>query len=502
MPSVLKSTPEDFLLRATGVKKSFAGVPALREGQIALRPGSIHALCGGNGAGKSTFLNILMGILPRDEGQIWIEGREVNFQSPKQALQAGIAIITQELSPILDMTVAENLYMGRFPRKNGFVDFPQLYRQASELFEQLKFQIDPRTTMRELSLAKIQLVEIAKALSKNAKVIIMDEPTSALGEQETLILFDAIRHLTSLGHGIIYVSHRLAEIFLIADEYTIFRDGRHVDSGAIADIDRTYLVNQIIGRELSEQYPNLDSEFGEPLLKVSEYSRPGKFESINLELRRGEILGLYGLMGAGRSEFLTALFGLDRLATGEVMIDGNLQFVRSPRDAMKHRIGFVTEDRKETGLVLTSSIRDNISLPSLGRRLSSSGFLKTREERRLANEMGTMLRLKAASYDMPVRELSGGNQQKVVLARWLETQPELLLLDEPTRGVDAGAKKEIYDFMISFVRRGGGIIFVSSEVEEVLGMSHRIIVFRKGRIAAELDNDGIGQAELLHLASG
>ena len=288
MPSVLKSTPEDFLLRATGVKKSFAGVPALREGQIALRPGSIHALCGGNGAGKSTFLNILMGILPRDEGQIWIEGREVNFQSPKQALQAGIAIITQELSPILDMTVAENLYMGRFPRKNGFVDFPQLYRQASQLFEQLKFQIDPRTTMRELSLAKIQLIEIAKALSKNAKVIIMDEPTSALGEQETLILFDAIRHLTSLGHGIIYVSHRLAEIFLIADEYTIFRDGRHVDSGAIADIDRTYLVNQIIGRELSEQYPNLDSEFGEPLLKVSEYSRPGKFESINLEWDAGD----------------------------------------------------------------------------------------------------------------------------------------------------------------------------------------------------------------------
>jgi putative xylitol transport system ATP-binding protein len=500
MSSHTKSS--DLLLRATRVKKSFAGVPALRDGQIALRHGSIHALCGGNGAGKSTFLNILMGILPRDEGQIWVDGKEVHFQSPKQALQAGIAIITQELSPILDMTVAENLYLGRFPRKNGLIDYSQLYRHASDLFAQLRFQINPRATMRELSLAKVQLVEIAKALSQNARVIIMDEPTSALGEQETLILFGAIRHLASLGHSIIYVSHRLAEIFLIADEYTIFRDGRHVDSGSIANIDRSYLVNQMIGRELSEQYPDLTAALGESLLKVTGFSCPGKFEGINLELRRGEILGLYGLMGAGRSEFLNSLFGLEREATGEISIKGNVQAFRSPKDAMRHRIGFVTEDRKETDLILTSSIRDNISLPSLGSRLSTRGFLKMREEHLLAREMGTMLRLKAASYEMPVRELSGGNQQKVVLARWLETRPELLLLDEPTRGVDAAAKKEIYDFMVSFVRQGGGIIFVSSEVEEILGMSHRIIVFGKGKIKAELNNEGIRQAELLHLASG
>jgi putative xylitol transport system ATP-binding protein len=492
----------EFLLRAISVQKSFAGVPALRDGQIELRHGSVHALCGGNGAGKSTFLNILMGILRRDDGQIWVDGKEVQFHSPKQALHSGIAIITQELSPILDMSVAENLFLGRFPKKNGLVDYQKLHTQAAELFSRLRFNIDPRSSMRELSLAKIQLVEIAKALSQNARVIIMDEPTSALGEHETLILFDAIRHLASLGHGIIYVTHRLAEIFSIADRYTIFRDGRHVESGAIQDIDRNHLVNQMIGRELSEQYPDLNSETSDLILRINEFSRSGKFEGINLELKRGEIVGLYGLMGAGRSEFLNALFGLDTGVTGQVLIGGESVNVRSPKDAMRHKIGLVTEDRKETGLVLTSSVRENISLPSLSRQLSSQGFIKLGKEKELAREIGSKLHLRAASYDMPVRELSGGNQQKVVLAKWLETEPEVLLLDEPTRGVDAGAKKEIYDFMIEFVRRGGAILFASSEVEEVLGMSHRIIVFKKGKVNAELTNKNVKQADLVHLAAG
>ena len=419
----------EFLLRAVNVQKSFAGVPALRDGQIELRHGSIHALCGGNGAGKSTFLNILMGILRRDGGQIWVEGKDVHFQSPKQALHSGIAIITQELSPILDMTVAENLFLGRFPKKNGLVDYERLNTQADELFSRLRFDINPRLTMRELSLAKIQLVEVAKALSQNARVIIMDEPTSALGEHETLILFDAIRHLASLGHGIIYVTHRLAEIFSIADHYTIFRDGRHVESGAIQDIDRNHLVNQMIGRELSEQYPDLISPVGDVILQVNGFSRPGKFEEINLELKRGEILGVYGLMGAGRSEFLNALFGLDKEVSGQVLIEGESVRVRSPKDAMRHKVGLVTEDRKETGLVLTSSVRENISLASLRGQLSDRGFIKLEKEKQLAREIGAKLHLRAASYEMPVRELSGGNQQKVVLAKWLETEPDVLLLD-------------------------------------------------------------------------
>ena len=492
----------EFLLRAVNVQKSFAGVPALRDGQIELRHGSIHALCGGNGAGKSTFLNILMGILRRDGGQIWVEGKDVHFQSPKQALHSGIAIITQELSPILDMTVAENLFLGRFPKKNGLVDYERLNTQADELFSRLRFDINPRLTMRELSLAKIQLVEIAKALSQNARVIIMDEPTSALGEHETLILFDAIRHLASLGHGIIYVTHRLAEIFSIADHYTIFRDGRHVESGAIQDIDRNHLVNQMIGRELSEQYPDLTSQVGDVILQVNGFSRPGKFAEINLELKRGEILGVYGLMGAGRSEFLNALFGLDKDVSGQVLIEGESVRVRSPKDAMRHKVGLVTEDRNETGLVLTSSVRENISLASLRGQLSDRGFIKLGKEKQLAREIGAKLHLRAASYEMPVRELSGGNQQKVVLAKWLETEPDVLLLDEPTRGVDAGAKREIYEFMVAFVRRGGAIIFVSSEVEEVLGMSHRIVVFKKGKVNAELVNNNIKQADLVHLAAG
>jgi putative xylitol transport system ATP-binding protein len=509
--------PNGLLLRASGIAKSFSGVPALRDGRLSLRHGSVHALCGGNGAGKSTFLNILMGILPRDAGSIQVNGQEVIFQTPKQALQAGISIITQELSPVPGMTVAENLYLGREPKRAGcFVNYRKLNRQATALLEELRFAINPRRQMRQLSLAETQLIEIAKALTLDARIIIMDEPTSAIGEHEAHLLFDAIRRLTGLGKGIIYVSHRMTEIFEIADDYTVFRDGAFVESGLIQDIDRHHLIRQIIGRELNNEFRagaslSSDAEKSDvqaapafkpeqALLHVRELSCPGKFEKVNLTLHPGEVVGIYGLLGSGRSEFLQALFGLEQKVTGKVSIQGREVLAGHPQQAMRYAMALVTEDRKASGLVLPLSVRENISLSSLP-RMSRLGFINKRQETAGAKTMVDRLRVRTASLELPVRNLSGGNQQKVVLARWVQTKPKILLLDEPTRGIDEGAKHEIYAFMTDFIGQGGGIVMVSSEVHEVMGMSDRIIVFRKGRVSKELVNHGITQEELIHLAS-
>jgi putative xylitol transport system ATP-binding protein len=504
------------LLSARGIAKSFSGVPALRNGQLSLRPGSVHALCGGNGAGKSTFLNILMGILQRDAGSIQVNGQEVVFHTPKQALQAGISIITQELSPVRGMTVAENLYLGREPKKAGFfVDYGNLNRQATTLLEELHFPITPRRQMRELSLAETQLIEIAKALTLDARIIIMDEPTSAIGEHETHLLFNAIRRLTSLGKGIIYVSHRMTEIFEIADAYTVFRDGAYVESGRIQDIDRHHLIRQIIGRELNNEFragaisadaeessvaPSVTLKVEQALLKVEDLSCPGKFEKVSLMLHPGEIVGIFGLVGSGRSEFLQALFGLEKKVTGKVSVEGREVLAGHPRQAMRYKMALVTEDRKDSGLVLSLSVRNNISLSSLP-RMSRLGFINQREETAGAKAMVERLRVRTASLKLPVRNLSGGNQQKVVLARCVQINPKILLLDEPTRGIDEGAKHEIYAFMTEFIDEGRGIVMVSSEIHEVMGMSDRILVFRKGRLSKELVNRGITQEELVHLAS-
>ncbi len=497
---------ENFVLRAEGVTKSFSGVPALRNGCLDLRRGSVHALCGGNGAGKSTFLNILMGILPRDGGSIRIDDKEVSFGSPKDALDAGISIITQELSPIRGMSVAENLYLGREPRRLGcFVDHKALNRQAGELLEQLGFRIDPKAMMGSLSLAETQLVEIAKVFTRDSRIIIMDEPTSAIGQHETELLFKAIRRITEMGTAIIYVTHRMTEIFELADAYTVFRDGAFVETGRIADIDRRHLIRQIIGRDVSAQFQRMEKESIpdtiEPLLAVENFSRRGKFDGVNLTLRPGETVGIYGLLGSGRSEFVEALFGLGHDVKGEIHVDGRKVTISSPRDAMRHGMALVTEDRKDSGLVLPLSVRDNISLSSLG-NVSRGGFVRNKEEIAKAKQMVDRFNIRTASVHMSVRSMSGGNQQKVVLARWLQTQPRILLLDEPTRGIDEGAKREIYEFMAEFTRNGGAIIVISSEVEEVLGTSDRIMVFRRGHACQQRVNDStLSKEELVNLAS-
>ncbi|QUJ67848.1 sugar ABC transporter ATP-binding protein [Photobacterium sp. GJ3] len=489
------------LLEAQGITKAFSGVPALKNGQLVLRAGSVHALCGGNGAGKSTFLNILMGLYSRDNGTIHINSAPVQFTGPADALKAGISMISQELEPIPDMTVAENIYLGREPRRAGvLVNYHQMNQDCAVLMAELQMAISPTALMRDLSLAQIQLVEIAKAISCRSRILIMDEPTSAIGEQETEILFEAIQRLKSRGAGIIYVSHRMNELYRIADEYTIFRDGEFIGSGKMADIDRHTLVNTILGAELEEEFAKFNQLGDDRLLEVTDLTRAGMFDHISLNVREGEILGIFGLMGAGRSEFLEALFGLHPVDKGEIKVRRSLVSPTSPIDAMQAGLALVTEDRKASGLCLDASVAHNIALASLPAR-ANAGVVKARAEQSIVQKSIQQFSIKTASADLPVRSLSGGNQQKVVLAKWMQTAPSILLLDEPTRGVDVGAKREIYHFMSEFARDEKAIIMVSSEIPEIIGMCDRVVVFKRGKVSGELTGDEITQEQLARLAS-
>lgn len=489
------------LLRADGIRKSYAGVAALHDGCIELRRGSVHALCGGNGAGKSTFLSILTGAQQPDAGRIVCRGRELRCTSPAAAHAAGIAIITQELSPVPNMTVAENIYLGREPRRAGcWVDFRAMERSAAALLERLRFAIDPRARLDSLPLGQIQLVEIAKAISRDGSILIMDEPTSALGDAETRTLLDAIAHLRAQGVGIIYVSHRLTEVLAIADRYTVFRDGRFVQTGALVDIDRRELIRLIVGRALDTEQRPVKRAAGEPLLEVTGFSRARRFKDIDLTVRRGEIVGLYGLLGAGRSAFATALYGASPTDAGRVRIEGREVDIRSPADALRHGLAMVGEDRRATGLVPARSVRENISIAALS-RVARCGFISARRECSAVEEMVSRIGIRAASREQPVGGLSGGNQQKVVFARALMTAPRILICDEPTRGIDEGAKREIHAWLAEFAASGGAVLVISSETAELLANCGRILVFRQGRMAAELTGSEATPETLLHWAS-
>ncbi|WP_439625183.1 sugar ABC transporter ATP-binding protein [Shinella sp.] len=489
------------LLKVEGLKKSFGGVAALRDGRFELAAGSVHALCGGNGAGKSTFLSILMGIHKRDGGTILHRGKPVEFGSPAEALRSGIAIIEQELSPVPHMTVAENIYLGREPSARfGGIDFKTMNRNAQALLDRLEFSISAREYMMNLSVAQMQLVEIAKALSHEADVIFMDEPTSAIGEKEAQHLFSAIQRLKADGKGIVYVSHRLSEIFQIADSYTVFRDGGFVGAGNLADIDRRGLIRMIVGRELGEEYIKTNTPTEVAGLEVAGLSAPGKIEDISFTAHKGEIFGIYGLMGSGRTEIFNCLFGMDRPSAGDIRLDGRAVTIRQPADAMAEGIAFVTEDRKVTGLNLIDSVRNNICLASLPDMSPSFVMQKSREQAASA-EMIERFAIKAARDTMPVSGLSGGNQQKVVLGKWFLRQPRVLLLDEPTRGVDVGAKREIYRIICDFAAAGGTVVMISSEIDEILGMSDRILVMRQGRSAGIHDRQDTDAQSLVHLST-
>ncbi len=491
----------DTLVKVEGICKSFPGVLALNNVNFELKAGTVHALMGENGAGKSTLVKVMMGIYGRDSGMMWLKNKEVDFKTPKEALDAGMSFIPQELCPVPDMTVAENIWLGRESSFfNIFVDYKTLNRKTEEILERIGVQLEPGRLMKTLSTAEVQLVEIAKAISLDNDVLIMDEPTSAIGEKEVEKLFDIIRMLKAEGKGIVYVSHRMEEIFTITDEITVFRDGKMVGSVETRDITRGELISLMIGGTLGEEYYKENTPTDEVLLEVEDLTITGKCENISLKVHKGEILGIFGLVGAGRSEFFEALFGVRKKERGSVRITGKEVKIKSPSDAIRNGLALVTEDRKESGLVLTSSVKDNTSIASLKKDVVA-GLISRSKELERTTEMINKFRVKTPSYRQLVGNLSGGNQQKVVLGRWVLTNPRILLLDEPTRGIDVGAKKEIYKFMSDFADAGNAIIMISSEIPEVLGMSDRIVILKDHKKVAEKTRSEINQETLMHMAS-
>ncbi|MDR1520371.1 MAG: sugar ABC transporter ATP-binding protein [Planctomycetota bacterium] len=489
------------LLSMEKAEKHFHGVHALKGVSIELRRGTVHAICGENGAGKSTLMKILMGVYTADSGSMRMKGQPVHFLSPRQALDAGIAIIEQELTPIPDMTVAENIFLGREPMLFGiFVNYAELNRQAREVLGRIKITLNPTRKMKTLSVAELQLVEIAKALSYNSEVLIMDEPTSALGEKETDVLFEIIASLKAQGKGIFYISHRMKEIFRIADVVTILRDGEYICTRPASELDTDSLVSLMISRKLEGQYVKENVPSDIPMLTVRGLARKKSHQPISLELRKGEILGIYGLVGAGRSEFLESLFGVARADGGEILVNGGPVTIRRPYDAIKNGLAFVTEDRKGSGLALILSVKDNTSLTSI-RKFNKNPFINRRRESRDVKMAIDFFGIKTPSERQLVRNLSGGNQQKVVLGRWLLSNPGILLMDEPTRGIDVGAKREIYKFMSDFAGQGNGIILVSSELPEIMGMSDRILVFKNRALCGEVRRPDASEELLMRMAT-
>ncbi len=487
------------ILDVQGISKRFPGVQALSDVSIQVRPGTVHALVGENGAGKSTLMKILIGWHRRDRGEITLKGQVVDFHEPKQALDAGISIIQQELSAIGDMSIAENLFLGREPRRAGaFIDYPGMNALAKDAMAELELDLDPWQKMKTLSVAQMQLVEIAKAISYEADIIIMDEPTSALGDREIEHLMASIRKLKARGTGIIYISHKLEEVFEIADEVTVLRDGHHIASMPTGETDRDGLIRLMIGRE-AKGFPKTNTPTTQPLLEVEQLTREGEFRDVSFTLHKGEILGVFGLMGAGKSELLNALFSVTRATSGSVTFQGKRLRARYPSQAMRNNMALITEDRKATGLILPMSVRDNMAISTLGRH-TRFGFVSALGVGRVVSSMSRDLDVRMASPRQLVKFLSGGNQQKVVLGRWLLTKPSLLMLDEPTRGIDIGAKAEIYRFMSEFVDQGKGIVLASSELPEVLGMSDRILVMKAGRMAGILSREQASEEAVMQLA--
>ena len=490
------------LLEMRGISKSFPGVRALQDVSLEVLAGEVHALVGENGAGKSTLMRILGGIYPRDAGEILLRGSRVEIGSPTQARQLGITIIHQELNQVPALSVAENIFLGREPRRPpGLVNWDQMYARAGRLLAGLGLSIDPRRRVGTLTVAEQQLVEIAKALSADAELVVMDEPTAALTVEETERLFRFIRDLRARGVGIIYITHRLEEIFKIADRVTVLRDGQRVGTYTVAELTMDELIRLMVGRQLTEKFPKEDVPLGSPVLDVRGLTRQGLFRDISFVVHRGEILGIAGLIGSGKAEVAHATFGAVPLDAGEILLDGQRVIIRSPADAIALGVGLVTEDRKRLGLVLPMSVRANITLPVL-RRLRTAFVVRRADETALIRQAIHDLDMAVTSPEQIVRNLSGGTQQKVVVSKWLQTRARVLLMVEPTRGIDVGAKVEIYRLMTALARRGVGIVMVSSEMEEVLGMSDRILVMHEGVITAEFPRAQATQEAIMASAAG
>jgi inositol transport system ATP-binding protein len=497
----MSAAPSEPILKITYLSKSFGGIKALDDVQLTLHGGEVLALMGENGAGKSTLMKILIGLESADSGEIIFKGEPLKSRNVKEAMRRGISMIHQEIMMVPELTVAENIFLGRetTSRLFGWVNDQSLYQKTEQLLAELGVSLEARTKMKYLSVAEMQMVEIARAISNEARVIIMDEPTSALSDKEVATLFTIIRDLKAKGVSVIYISHKMEEIAQIADRITVLRDGRYIGTRAAAELDNNSLIKMMVGREIDSLFPESDSPTGSVVLSVRKLSEPGKFTDISFDIHAGEVLGLAGLMGAGRTEVARALFGLDPFSQGEVWVKGQQATIRSPRDAIRYGIGYVSEDRKGWGCVPGMSVEHTLTLASLA-NYTQRGFIDASAESTAASRMVSELHVKTAGLQQGVMQLSGGNQQKVVIGKVLLANPEIIILDEPTRGVDIGAKHEIYKLIRQLTTQGIAVLLISSELPEIIGLSDRVLVLSQGCQTAILSHEEATQEAIMQYA--
>lgn len=490
---------KEYILEMQDIVKQFPGVKALKGVQLKVRPGTVHALMGENGAGKSTLMKCLIGIYKPTSGKIVYKGQEVSFPNTLSAMESGISMIHQELNTVLERSVCENVWMGREPRKGIVVDHKKMRRDCIELFKKVGLDLDPDEKMGNLTIAKMQMVEIAKAVSFNSSVVIMDEPTSALTESEAEHLFNIIADLKSKNVAIIYISHKMEEIFRISDEITVYRDGEYIASDQVENLDIDKLITLMVGRTMDKMFPKVECPIGESVLKVEGLSSGRAFHDVSFELRRGEILGFAGLVGAGRTEIVETIFGMRKITAGKIFKDGKELHISCPEDAIANKIGLLTEDRRGNGIVGLLSVAENTVLANL----KKYGFpLKHSKIRADAQDYTDKLNVKTPDLETPIANLSGGNQQKILVARWLLTNPDVLIVDEPTRGIDVGAKAEIHSLITKLAAEGKAIIMISSELPEVLGMADRVLVMHEGTMTGILDRNEATSELIMKFATG
>lgn len=493
---------ETYRVEMSHITKAFGGIHALNDVSLKVQPGEIHAIVGENGAGKSTLMKILAGAYHKDSGSIKIDGTSINISNPHIGRKLGIGIIYQEFALAPDLTVAENIYIGHLSGKKGFMNWSELYRNAANVISRIGFDINPRSIVGELSVAHQQVVEITKALSENVKILILDEPTAVLAPLEAERLFEILRTLKQQGVSIIYISHRLEEIFRIADIVTVLKDGSVTGTVYPKEATPDTIIKLMIGRTLTAMFPKRESSIGAEMFRVEHLTRGKKVHNVSFSLRSGEVLGIAGLVGSGRTEIARAIFGADRMESGKITLDQRTLQLKSPRDAVKAGIGLLPENRKEQGVILSMSVRMNVTMPTLKKMTGKGGIIKAGKEKSLTRWLIEKLAIKANDTETEVSDLSGGNQQKVVLAKWLDTDYKLIIFDEPTRGVDVGAKVEIYNLINELAANGLGIIVISSEMIELIGICDRVLVMRGGKMQGMLEKNELSEENIMRLAIG
>ena len=493
----------EFLLEMIGISKEFPGVKALDKVNLKVRPHSIHALMGENGAGKSTLLKCLFGIYEKNEGDIVFLGKSVNFKSSKEALESGVSMVHQELNQVLQCTVMDNIWLGRYPTKGLFVDHHKMYVDTKKIFDELNIDIDPRVKVRTLSVSQMQMLEIAKAFSYDAKIVIMDEPTSSLTEKEVGHLFSIIKKLKDKGCGVVYISHKMEEIFAICDEITILRDGQWVDTRPLEGLTMDAIISMMVGRELTQRFPEKTNQPKNAILEVNNLSALNQpsIQNISFELKAGEILGVAGLVGSRRTDIVETIFGVRERSEGQVKLHGREMKNRDAHEAINNGFALVTEERRSTGIYGNLDVTFNSLVANIDEYKTSLGLLSNNKMKSDTQWVIDSMRVKTPSHETQIGSLSGGNQQKVIIGRWLLTQPEILMLDEPTRGIDVGAKYEIYQLILELAKKDKGIIIISSEMPELLGITDRIMVMSNGRLAGTVNTKETSQNEILELAS-